>query len=163
MPMVEFLIFQNANGEILRIIALNAKFLGCAVIYDTTAHTSHVKWYCNTVAIESRVPYWTMRKLILSFHDNIVERSYEDAMNQFSMAKFRVPHFDELIILDYTSPMGTLIRKDLIHVQGGLESIRFKRECLYDVGIVPHLTHLSKIKSIVPDTPDENVNIRDLI
>ncbi len=157
--MVEFLMFQDANGKILRIMAYNAKFQGCSVIYDTTAYAPMGHWYCKGVIIESVIPYWTMCKLIMSFHDNIVDRGYHDSMNQFVIAKARVPHFDELIILDYTSMANTLVRRNLIHVSGGLESIQYKRECIYDSELSPQLTHLTKIKSIVPNTPEENVNI----
>lgn len=160
--MVEFLIFQNTKGEILRITAMRAS--SCAVIYDTIAY-HRTQWYCVKVTLDSHGAYWTMRKLILSMHDNIIDRSYVDAMHHVGhvMAKFRVPHWDELIILDYTSINGSLIRQDLIHVTSSLSLITFRHEQLYQSDLSPMFIFLTKIRAIIPHSPQQNVDILTLI
>jgi hypothetical protein len=161
-PMVEFLIFQNDQAEILRIVAYNARSLGCAMVYDTRQYHRD-KWYCNKV--ENNNDYWTMRKFIMSLHENIAEKTYDDSMHHVGhvMPKFRVPHWDELIILEYHSISGALIRKDLLHVTGGRENTFFKRECLEQSFIKPPILFLTRIQSITPGTVEENVDVRQLL
>jgi len=157
--------FQNKHGQILRITAMNALFNGCAVVYDTRDYYQR-EWYCNRVIVESDVPYWTIFKLIMSLHENVVEKTYADAMEHVSktMSKFRVPHFDELIILDYSSmTTGSLVRQELIHVVGGKDSIEFNHEVLQESFVIPHILQLTKVKSILPDNAEENLDIRKLL
>lgn len=156
--MVEFLMHQNRHGEMLRIVAYNAKRRECAVVFDTMAYRNQV-WYCNKVIIESHAVYHTMRKLIMSMslspYDNILDKSYDESMGFVGkvMPKFRVPHFDELIILDYRSMVGTLVRQDRIHTAD------FHRKRLHESFADPYCQWLTKIKSIIPNTPEENANL----
>jgi len=156
--MVEYLMFQNKEGKMLRIVAINPKFQGCATVYDTR----NVKeWFCSSVIIESRSAYWTMRKFIMTLPDNITARSYIETMDVVGkvMPKFRVPHFDELITLEYKSMAGTLIRKNLLHIIGGKDHFEYTRTITYESMITPHHLMLTNIKSIVPDNAQENASL----
>ena len=106
-----------------------------------------------------------MQRFIQSLYDNIVDRSYVDAMNHVgkTMSQFRVPHFDELIILDYKSMAGTLVRTDLIHVINGNKSVELKRECLFENFILPNVLQLTNIRSICPTNAQENLDIKSLL
>jgi len=160
--MVEFVIFQNNEGVIKRILAYHTKRERSATLYDTRGFNDYV---APMVHIESQGLYWTMYKLVMSLYDNIAPRTYEDSMQYFEsiMGTFRVPHFDELIILEYQSLQGNVCKKELIHCEGGRESMVFNHSTLFQSDITPMFMYLRKIQSISPVNAEENLNVMKLL